>query len=289
MIAATEGLTTDIHFRASDGFPLAATIVEGTGNGPLALISSATATPRTFYLKFAKALVGAGFRAAMVYDYRGIGGSRVPGDWKQPLRKRQWAELDFIAAIETLDKLAPGHKMVGIGQSFGTQALGLSHRSERFARYLMLSAMSGHWRYTDEPVKVFAMMQLAGVPIAALTGKVPGWIGLGETMPGRVYRDWARWSRSKHYFFNDTSFDARAAFSSVKTPILAIRPSDDVWGTARAEEALLRHYDQAPIERRVVTPAMAGGPIGHLGFFRSRYAETLWPPAIEWLAGGVRA
>jgi predicted alpha/beta hydrolase len=147
----------------------------------------------------------------------------------------------------------------------------------------MLSAMSGHWRHTDEPLKVFAMMQLAGVPIARLTGSVPGWIGLGETLPGGVFRDWARWSRSPDYFFADPTLDAAAKFSSVKTPILAVRPTDDKWGTARAEDALLVHYSNAPITRRTVTPTEAGGPIGHLGFFRSRYARTLWPPVIEWL------
>ena len=35
-----------------------------------------------------------------------------------------------------------------------------------------------------------------------------------------------------------------------------------------------------------VSPDDAGGPIGHLGYFRSRFAQTLWPDFIGWLLEG---
>ena len=64
---------SDITFETSDRFPLHATLFHGSGNGPLALISSAAAVPRGFYAKFAEHLVARhGIRAALTYDYRGV-------------------------------------------------------------------------------------------------------------------------------------------------------------------------------------------------------------------------
>jgi hypothetical protein len=34
----------------------------------------------------------------------------------------------------------------------------------------------------------------------------------------------------------------------------------------------------------IVTPDAAGGEkVGHFGFFRSRFSDSLWPPIGEWL------
>ena len=70
---------TEIQFETADRFQLHVTLMRGKGDGPMALISSAAAGPRGFYARFAEHLVTHhGFRAAMTYDYRGIGGSAAP-------------------------------------------------------------------------------------------------------------------------------------------------------------------------------------------------------------------
>lgn len=276
----------EIKFAARDDFPLTGTLFKGHGDGPLALISSAAAVPRGIYARFAEHLVAErGFRAALTYDYRGVAGSPVPRGWRTRPSMADWAEKDMAAAIDTLESVAPGHAMVGIGQSFGGQGLGLCGRANRFDRYLMVAVMSGHWAYTAVPYKVFASMNLVGVPLAMLTGRVPGWIGLGQTLPGTVFRQWARWGRSPDYFFADASMDAARRFAEVRTPILSIGVDDDVWGTPKAQEAILKAYVNAPVERMRVSPKVAGQPIGHLGFFRPAFRETLWRPAIDWLTG----
>lgn len=284
---------TEITFPALDGFPLAGTLIEGDGSGPLALISSAAAVPRGIYRRFAEHLVADhAFRAVLTYDYRGVSASRIPKGWHPAPMMVDWAKMDMPAALERLETVAPGHRMVGIGQSFGGQALGLSGRADRFERYMMVAVMSGHWRYTSEPMKVFASMNLVGVPLALLTGRVPGWIGLGETLPGPVFRQWARWGRNPDYFFADKAMDATRRFASVTTPILAIGAEDDPWGTPRAQEALLKMYVNAPIERIWLSPPGGGQSIGHIGFFRSAFRDTLWTLATDWLTGakpGVRA
>lgn len=275
---------TDIIFETTDGFPLHGTLMRGSDDGPLALISSAAAVPRGFYARFAEHLVASrGFRAALTYDYRGVAASQAPKSWKRPPLMRDWAHFDMPAALHRLEMEAPGHPVVGVGQSFGGQVLALGGRSERFSRYLMVATMTGYWGNTKPRLRVFSQMNLVGVPLAVVLGKVPGRIGLGQTLPGSIFREWARWGRHPEYFFADPTMDAARRFGEVETPILAIGLTDDPWGTPKAQHALLKYYHRAPTEVRWLSPENAGGTVGHLGFFRSAFRETLWNPAIDWL------
>lgn len=275
---------TDIIFETTDGFPLHGTLMRGSGDRPLALISSAAAVPRGFYARFAEHLVASHrFRAALTYDYRGVAASQAPKSWKRPPLMRDWAHFDMPAALHRLEMEAPGHPVVGVGQSFGGQVLALGGRSERFSRYLMVATMTGYWGNTKPRLRVFSQMNLVGVPLAVVLGKVPGRIGLGQTLPGSIFREWARWGRHPEYFFADPTMDAARRFGEVETPILAIGLTDDPWGTPKAQHALLKYYHRAPTEIRWLSPENAGGTVGHLGFFRSAFRETLWNPAIDWL------
>ena len=276
----------DISFDAQ-GFPLAGTLFEGDGDKPMVLVSSATAVPRGLYAAFAAACVAAGARAALVYDYRGTGDSIRPTGWKTPIRMRDWALLDMPAAVAALDAVAPGHAMVGVGQSFGGQALGLSGVSGRFTRYGMVATMSGYFGGLDDRGARWLMLGI-GVPVTYVFRDTPRWLGVGEPIPGPVFREWARWCAHPDYFFGDPSFPETVRYRDMRAPILALGLTDDVWGTRRAVASLMRHYENAEIEERWLSPADAGGQkIGHLGFFRSRFAETLWPQFIAWLLAGV--
>lgn len=274
----------EIVFRATDGFALTGTLFEGPSSGPLLLISSATAVPRGLYAAFAQAAVAAGARAALIYDYRGTGGSDDPS-WRNRVGMKDWALLDFPAAVAALGAVAPGHAMVGVGQSYGGQALGLSGVADRFQRYGMVATMSGYFGGLDDRAAKWRMLGI-GVPMSYLSRRTSRRMGVGEPIPSTVFRDWARWCSMPDYFFDDPGVPETARYRDVTTPILALGMTDDVWGTERAIHALMRHYSSAPLELRLISPAESGGPIGHLGYFRSRFAATLWPDLLGWLLEG---
>lgn len=274
---------TTLAFRAADGFPLSGTLFEGSGDGPLVLVSSATAVPQGLYFGFAAHLVERGVRAVLTYDYRATGKSPSPAGWRRRISMKDWALLDFPAAAAALQAVAPGQGMAGVGQSFGGQALGLSGISDRFDRYASVASMSGARRLLDDPW-VWPRMNLVGVPTAVALGRVPSWMGIGEELPGTVFRDWARWCRMDNYFFDDPKLAETARFAQVRLPLLSLGMLDDPWGTPRAVAHLLARYERAEITERWFGPEHVGGrPIGHLGFFRSRFAETLWPTLADWL------
>lgn len=275
-----------IRFAAEDGHPLEGTLTTGAGDGPLALISAATAVKRGFYQKFAEHLVARhGFRAALTYDYRGTGGSVSKNVNPRHISMADWGIKDFPAALARLESVAPGHPVVGVGQSYGGQALGLGNVSERFERYLMVATISGYWRNLGGGLKLYALMNLVANPVAAVIGKVPSGMGLGSGLPGGVFADWTKWCRKPDYFFSEPRFDAGTLFAAVRTPILAVGATDDPWGTPAARDAIMRHFVNAPVKTVWLDPEKAGGPIGHLDFFRSRFSDTLWPEPIAWLKG----
>lgn len=275
-----------VFFQAPDGFPLAGTLFEGTGNAPMVLISSATAVPQGFYASFASALIESGARAVLIYDYRGTGASPRPDHWRQRINYKDWALLDLPAALATLEAVAPGHPIAGLGQSYGGHALGLSGTSERFLRYAMVATMTAWFGFLDDRF-AWARLNLVGVPASLFTHDTPRWLGIGQPIPGSCLRDWARWCRMRNYFFDDPQLPETARFEQVSLPILAIGLSDDRWATPRGVNDFMARHPNASVEQRWFTPQDGGGmPIGHLGFFRSRFAQTLWSPLIAWLLHG---
>lgn len=285
--SARSGTGEIVRFEADDSFPLTGTLFRGDGGGSAVLISSAAAVPQSLYAGFAQFLVERGAAAVLTYDYRGTSASQAPKGWRARINMKDWGALDMPAAAHRLQVEASARQLVGLGQSYGGQALGLSGASHLFERYAMVASMSGYHRLLADRT-VWPKMNMIGLPVTLMFGRMPSWTGIGETLPGSVFRDWARWCRTPDYFFSDPGVPETRRFAEVKTPILAIGMTDDPWGTPQAIRALTRHYVSAPIEERWIAPADAGNvPIGHLGYFRSRFRETLWQPLADWLLTGA--
>ncbi|PSM19625.1 alpha/beta hydrolase [Nitratireductor sp. StC3] len=273
-----------VLFQAEDGFPLRGTLYTNSAKtGPAVLVSSAAAVRRQHYGHFAEAAIAAGAAAVLTYDYRGVGGSRLPDDWRGSVAMADWGVNDMAGAALLLKRLFPGRPLVGIGQSIGGTMLGLCRLRTEFSRYAMVASASGYLGLTDERLRLLLAMNLIGVPISRLLGVAPAWLGIGETLPGPVFRDWARWCRRPGFLFDDPRLAAHAGFKSIGYPLLSVRASDDRWSTERATAALIGEFSAARWTALDVHPADAGAArLGHLGFFRQKNA-SLWPRVIAWL------
>lgn len=274
----------EIAFEAGDGFPLRGNLFTGSGGKPAILISSAAAVPDSFYRHFANRLIELGASHVLTYDYRGVAKSHVPAGWKTRLNMKDWGVLDMPAALDELKKVSSGQPIIGLGHSFGGVALGLSNRSAEFERYTTIASLNGYYRNTAEPFAVFAKMNLLGVPLTIPFGKLPKWAGIGEALPGSVFRDWARWCRNPNFLFSDPKVPEARYFQSVTTPVLGVGITDDVWGTPKAVDDLLQRFGNATVHELWLSPDQPViDPIGHLGFFRKHRVETLWPQVIGWM------
>ena len=75
-----------------------------------------------------------------------------------------------------------------------------------------------------------------------------------------------------------------------EAPVRFAQIEDDAWGTPAAVGHMASHFT-ANSERSIWRVSLAEAKakrIGHLGFFRSAFRATLWPPAAAWLEGSAR-
>jgi predicted alpha/beta hydrolase len=293
--ALDDVFTDDIIIPAVDGYPLAATLFLPRGAKRHAvLINSATATPRKIYRRFAAYLALRGC-AVLTYDYRGIGGSRetAPEEPNQPkpltgfrASMADWASLDITAAVKWMRERYRQVPLLYVGHSFGGQALGLLPNNDEVSRALLIAAQAGYWKLMASPEKyrVYAMMNVVGVPVTQWLGYAPGRLGIGEDLPKDAFLQWVRWVMSPRYLFDDRSLVSVANFAHYHGALRAICLADDPWATRPAVELLCSGFTAIEPEIVTLTPADAGARhIGHFGFFRPGHRDTLWRAAAKWL------
>jgi predicted alpha/beta hydrolase len=279
----------EITLTAADGYQLGAAVF-GSGARPV-LIMPATGVPQSYYAKFAAYLAERGF-TALTFDYRGIGRSRFVDIRKLVARMRDWALLDAAAAFTFLSKSGSSFRIQGsdpgirvVGHSFGGQAIGLLPEPERVAAALVVGAQSGYWR--NWPVLgslwMWPTTHLGLDAVTRLFGYFPGSrLGFGEDLPPGVATEWASWCRHPRYLVG--ALGVEEAYARVRSPLRAYAISDDPFAPLSAVEALAALYPNAPWETRKLAPRELGvKSIGHFGFFRERFRDSLWRETADWL------
>jgi predicted alpha/beta hydrolase len=106
----------------------------------------------------------------------------------------------------------------------------------------------------------------------------------GEDLPRGVALEWSRWSRDPRYLQPTAEARGARGYGAYAGPWRALCITDDWYAPQRAVEALLTYYPRARSELRLVAPREVGArAIGHFGFFRPRFKDTLWRDARAWL------
>jgi predicted alpha/beta hydrolase len=166
--------------------------------------------------------------------------------------------------------------------------LGLTPYAGVVAAAVFVGAQSGYYGHWPAPrAQLYAALWYVLVPLAVrLRGYFPArQLGFGgEDLPAGVALEWARWCRTPHYLSDDAGAPLRPFFATVRAPIRAYSFADDPYATARAVDALLDFYRNAPTSHAHLRPEQAGArAIGHFGFFRAGRCPALWREAAAWL------
>ena len=275
-----------VELTASDGYRLGATLFRpAASNGRAVLVMAATGVPQEYYGKFAAFLAERGF-TVLTFDYRGIGRSR-----HAPLRSikagmRDWALLDAAAAFHFLDENFPKDKLLAVGHSFGGQAFGLLPRPERIAAALTVGSQSGYWRHWPPLGRawMWPATHIALPLVPRLLGHFPGSrLGFGEDLPKEVTIEWARWCRHPRYLVG--ALGVEREYARFTAPIRAVRDQRRPLRAAaggRSSCVLCTRMREPKCES--MHPRDIGADrIGHFGFFRERFRDSLWREARDWL------
>lgn len=290
--------TAMIQLSASDGYPLAARIWEPAHSTRLvatALINSGAGISFRYYDHFASYLANSGI-ATLVYDYRGVGRSRPLSLRGFSASVEDWGSKDCAAGLEWLRaRFTASHRMV-IGHSVGGFVTGFAGNGQMVDKMLLVGAHNGYWHDYDQKyrLRMYVLWHLLMPALARVIGFFPGRaLHLLEDLPLDVALEWAN-RRKPEFWWNvktpegvrDTKrIDAAIAhFHAMHARTLAIHFTDDPFATSAATDRILGLYPNCQSQRMLIGPANTDGhPIGHFGFFRSRFRETLWPRVLAWL------
>jgi predicted alpha/beta hydrolase len=282
----------EVAIPAADGRLLAATLFEPPSpageQGVPTVIAGGTGIARRYYARFAAYLAERG-RLALTFDYRDTGGSRSGSLRVSKVRMRDWCILDVPGVLDWMAREYPGRPIHFVGHSLGGFATGLAPNNRLIARQLGIAALSGYWGNMASPerYRVRLLMGGFGPLVIAARGYFPGALMGGEDMPGPAFLEWRRWCMTPEFLFGDETLAERANFASFSAPMRFAQIEDDVWATPAAVEALAYRFTGAA-ERSLWTIRLADAGtlrIGHHGFFRSEFRDTLWRPAVDWLEG----
>ncbi|MEO7997912.1 MAG: alpha/beta fold hydrolase [Gemmatimonadaceae bacterium] len=274
---------------AADGYKLSADVfMPATPPRGIVVIAGGVAIPQRFYCRFAEQARQRGYQV-ITFDYRGIARSAPRTLRGFNMDIRDWGQLDLAAVIEAAADEADKREipLYLVAHSFGGHAFGMcsNHRRVHACFTYGTGAGWGGWMPLAERLRVLALWNVVG-PLLTSWSKYLSWsaLGMGEDLPLNVFRQWRRWCRYPHYFFDDPVIGSkmRAMFSRVQTPMLAVAATDDRWSPPRSRDAFLTGYTNAHVTRLDLNPQTAQvGSLGHMGYFRS-HAATLWPRVFEW-------
>ena len=108
-------------------------------------------------------------------------------------------------------------------------------------------------------------------------------LGLFENLPKNVALQWMRWARNKTYAFPEVQKE-KTSFQKLSQRCLALSFADDPYAPELATKDLLAHYNLLNTQHQHLHPEdIAMDSIGHFGFFRKRFKNTLWLSTKEWL------
>jgi predicted alpha/beta hydrolase len=288
----------DFVLPAADGYQLAARLwasSEAPSSVETALINAGAGIGMRYYDRFAHFLATHGI-PTLVYDYRGIGQSRPSVLRGFAASVEDWGSKDCAAALEWLSGQFPEARRIVIGHSVGGFVTGFVTNGRKIDRMLLVGAHTGYWRdYAARPRLAMYLLWHALMPaVTRVVGYFPGRrLHLLNDLPAGVALEWAN-RRRPEFWWNKVTADgapdtqwrdnALSRFLAIRASTLALRFTDDAFATEAATTRILGLYQNCPATRMVVGPVDAGGQkIGHFGFFRSRFRETLWPRVLAWL------
>jgi predicted alpha/beta hydrolase len=248
------------------------------------VIGGAMGVRQSFYEPFAQWLAQQGLRV-WTFDYRGSGDSRNGASLRGfEADLFDWAR-DYEAVIDAAKAALPEQPLYLLGHSLGAQLPGFLQRPGQVDGLVSIAAGSGYWRENAPKLKRSILyFWFVLVPLATrLCGYFPGrrLKKVGD-LPRGVILQWRRWCLHPRYSVGAEGDLALQSYGRVRFPVLALSITDDELMTLAGTESLLSFYAGAPRAMERIAPAdVQARRIGHFGFFREQFSQSLWPSTVD--------
>jgi len=269
----------EIPLTTEGGHRISLRVFPAESSRAVVIIAGAMGVGQHCYEKFARFLCDEGF-TVITFDYFGMGAS-LNGHLRDcAVRVTEWGTEDCRAVIDFARQHYPGQRLQWIGHSVGGQLLGMIPNVNQLDHAITIACGSGYWRENSPPTKRIAWLLWFFMAPASvrLFGYFPGKrLNIVGDLPPNVIRQWRQWCLNPEYAVGAEDPSLREQFAAVKVPISAVAFTDDEMMSRRNVESLHSFYSQAPVTMQRIDPADIGEHrIGHLGWFRDQYRESLW-------------
>lgn len=269
---------TSFEIETSLGYPISVTKFTANSDSDVVIFCSATGVLQGYYTKFATFLQENNF-TVYTFDYGGIGTSKKQSLKKFDTSASNWATNDIESVLQYVKKKHLNTKINAMGHSIGGQLLGLVPSNHIINNVILAASQSGYWGLWSG----FGKLQMWGnwhilLPsLAKAIGYLPSKkIMSMENLPKSMVLEWSAWARSKNYIF-DYKDKTQLFYNNIKNNLTSYSVPNDRFAPKTAVDFLASKYENANVIRKHLSPKDYNvKDIGHFGFFKSKFKETLW-------------
>ena len=243
-----------------------------------------TVIRKEYYLKFGKYLAEQGF-VVVLFDYRGVGGSRPVSLRGFEASISDWGLKDASAVLSWIKSTYPHIPVHLFAHSMGGQIIGLMHNWHLFDKIIAVATSSGNWHnFKPSYRRKIRLSSNVFFPVMLrIYDYVPARYGLGYDWPRGVAEDWWRNSQQNSLMADFMQKKLGAThFHEINKTIHAFWLSDDHMATPKTIPNYQKSYPHANVITRLITPEEYGfDAIGHFGLFKEWSKGPLWEDVIS--------
>ena len=268
------------EIKTEKGYKLSVSFYSPEGSvKAVVLIVPAMGVSQSYYSAFADWLSSQGY-LVVTFDYFGMGASLVGKLRDVDVSVIDWASNDCAAMVKALSDEWPEKPLYWIGHSLGGQVLGFVANTEHIKKVITIAAGSGYWRENSPQVKRRAWILWYFIaPVATrIFGYFPGKrVKIVGDLPKGVIEQWRRWCLHPEYMIGVEGDAVQKLFSSISVPITSLSFTDDELMSEKNINSLHGFYTSASKKMLRISPDdIAEKRIGHFGFFKQCYKDSLW-------------
>jgi predicted alpha/beta hydrolase len=272
----------------TDGVELAALLLEPKSPKAVIQLNGGTGFKKEFYLAFAQYLTEQGY-VTIIYDYRGTCES-APTDMRDcDYTFLDYGTKDMPAVLQYLEEQYPHLPKLIFGHSVGGQMIGHIPNIKPIKGLVCMGTSVGYIRNMPlgYRLKSWYFFKIFSPLSIQLTGYVRAKkFGIMEDLPRKVVQDWSAWCSAKNYFFDkkyygitvpkgqyqDYTFPVHV-FWTTDDPICNKRNLDIFWQQVKSTQSI--------DFQKLIPSDWHTKSIGHHGFFKKNFKDTLWREALN--------
>jgi predicted alpha/beta hydrolase len=285
-----------IAITCPDGVILRGTLLQPFQPRAVIQFNGGTAMRKEFYLPFLSFLASHGFICCL-WDYRGSGESRPLTLKGCTYSFSDYGTKDMPAVSKYLQQRFPELPFLIVAHSVGGQQIGFMNDLEHVRGMVGFSVSTGYFGYMPA---LYCLQSLYFFYLfSPLSILLSGYIaskrfGYMEDLPKNVVREWRSWCWKKEYFF-DKKFSGKSVppgtFKNIQFPVQLYWSSDDPIANRWSVPVYLRHIKSTEsVGVKEVNPEAYGlRSIGHMGFFKRIFKDTVWKETLDVLINFLAA